>query len=123
MPMHWPYISVKILQKSRLSKVKRNEFFHYDIDIADCWVNVFFMYPVTATLLNFVKLFRTACEENIKQAEEEKKRAMREAEMQKEKEKEQENSTKKRMTELFDISQGIGLRPFWPSDPAGSHLA
>lgn len=38
------------------------------------------MYPVTATLLNFVKLFRTACEENIKQAEEEKKRAMREAE-------------------------------------------
>lgn len=32
--------------------------------------------------------------------------------MQKEKEKEQENSTKKRMTELFDISQGIGLRPF-----------
>lgn len=53
------------------------------------------MYPVTATLLNFVKLFQTACEENIKQAEEERKRAQKEAEMQKEKEKEQQNLTKK----------------------------
>ncbi|XP_057791936.1 formin-like protein 20 [Salvia miltiorrhiza] len=35
---------------------------------------------VTATLSNFVKLFQTACEENIKQAEADKKKAQKEAE-------------------------------------------
>lgn len=38
------------------------------------------MYPVTATLSNFVKMFQTACEENIKQAEADKKKAQKEAE-------------------------------------------
>ncbi|KAL1553460.1 formin-like protein 20 isoform X2 [Salvia divinorum] len=35
---------------------------------------------VTATLSNFVKLFQTACDENIKQAEADKKKAQKEAE-------------------------------------------
>lgn len=38
---------------------------------------------VTATLLNFVRLFRKAHEENLKQAELEKKKAAKEAEMEK----------------------------------------
>lgn len=38
---------------------------------------------VTATLSNFVKLFRKAHEENVKQAELEKKKAQKEAEMEK----------------------------------------
>ena len=38
---------------------------------------------VTATLLNFVRLFRKAHEENVKQAELEKKKAGKEAEMEK----------------------------------------
>ncbi|XVF09016.1 hypothetical protein REPUB_Repub07fG0054100 [Reevesia pubescens] len=40
---------------------------------------------VTATLLNFVRLFRKAHEENVKQAELEKKKATKEAEMEKSK--------------------------------------
>lgn len=40
---------------------------------------------VTATLLNFVRLFRKAHEENCKQAELEKKKAQKEAEMEKSK--------------------------------------
>ncbi|XP_048624870.1 formin-like protein 20 isoform X2 [Brassica napus] len=43
---------------------------------------------VTATLLNFIRLFKKAHEENIKQEELEKKKAAKEAEMEKEKEKE-----------------------------------
>jgi formin 2 len=43
---------------------------------------------VTATLLNFMKLFLKAHEENIKQAELEKKKAEKEAEMEKKAEKE-----------------------------------
>lgn len=39
------------------------------------------MYAVTATLLNFVRMFRKAHEENCKQAELEKKKAQKEAEM------------------------------------------
>lgn len=39
------------------------------------------IYAVTATLLNFVRLFRKAHEENLKQAELEKKKAQKEAEM------------------------------------------
>lgn len=38
---------------------------------------------VTATLLNFVRLFRKAHEENLKHAELEKKKAEKEAEMEK----------------------------------------
>ncbi|CAN1795681.1 Formin-like protein 20, partial [Linum perenne] len=38
---------------------------------------------VTATLLNFVKLFRKAHDENVKQAEQDKKKAEKEAEMEK----------------------------------------
>lgn len=38
---------------------------------------------VTATLLNFVRLFRKSHEENCKQAELEKKKAEKEAEMEK----------------------------------------
>lgn len=38
---------------------------------------------VTATLLNFVRLFRKAHEENCKQAELDKKKAEKEAEMEK----------------------------------------
>lgn len=38
---------------------------------------------VTATLLNFIRLFKKAHEENIKQAELEKKKAAKEAEMEK----------------------------------------
>lgn len=38
---------------------------------------------VTATLLNFIRLFRKAHEENCKQAELEKKKALKEAEMEK----------------------------------------
>lgn len=38
------------------------------------------MYPVTATLSNFVKMFQTAIDENIKQAEADKKKAQKEAE-------------------------------------------
>lgn len=38
------------------------------------------MYPVTATLSNFVKLFQTACDENNKQAEADRKKAQKEAE-------------------------------------------
>lgn len=41
------------------------------------------MNAVTATLSNFVKLFRKAHEENCKQAELEKKKADKEAEMEK----------------------------------------
>lgn len=41
------------------------------------------MIPVTATLLNFIRLFRKAHEENIKQAELEKKKAEKEAEAEK----------------------------------------
>ncbi|KAJ0235300.1 Formin-like protein [Hirschfeldia incana] len=43
---------------------------------------------VTATLLNFIRLFKKAHEENIKQEELEKKKAAKEAEMEKEKAKE-----------------------------------
>lgn len=39
------------------------------------------IYAVTATLLNFVRLFKKAHEENLKQAELEKKKAQKEAEM------------------------------------------
>ncbi|XP_010491393.2 PREDICTED: formin-like protein 20 isoform X2 [Camelina sativa] len=45
---------------------------------------------VTATLLNFIRLFKKAHEENIKQAELEKKKAAKEAEMEKAKAKEAE---------------------------------
>lgn len=38
---------------------------------------------VTATLLNFVRLFRKAHEENLKQAELEKKKAEKDAEVEK----------------------------------------
>jgi formin 2 len=38
---------------------------------------------VTATLLNFIRLFKKAHEENVKQAELEKKKALKEAEMEK----------------------------------------
>lgn len=41
------------------------------------------MIAVTATLLNFIRLFRKAHEENCKQAELEKKKAEKEAEMEK----------------------------------------
>lgn len=37
-------------------------------------------YAVAATLLNFVRMFQKAHEENIKQAEQEKKKAQKEAE-------------------------------------------
>lgn len=40
---------------------------------------------VTATLLNFIRLFKKAHEENIKQEELEKKKAVKDAEMEKEK--------------------------------------
>lgn len=42
------------------------------------------MYPVTATLLNFVRLFQKAHDENCKEAELEKKKAQKEAETKKE---------------------------------------
>ncbi|CAK9148029.1 unnamed protein product [Ilex paraguariensis] len=45
--------------------------------------NVAFIYAVIATLLNFVRLFRKAHEENCKQAELEKKKAQKEVEMEK----------------------------------------
>lgn len=41
------------------------------------------MDAVTATLLNFIRLFKKAHEENIKQEELEKKKAAKEAEMEK----------------------------------------
>lgn len=41
------------------------------------------MTAVTVTLINFVKLFRKAHEENVKQAELEKKKVEKEAEMEK----------------------------------------
>lgn len=44
---------------------------------------------VTATLLNFVRLFRKAHEENLKQAEQDKKKVQKEAEM--------ENAEKKQL--------------------------
>lgn len=37
------------------------------------------MYPVTATLLNFVRLFQKAHEDNLKQAELDKKKAQKDA--------------------------------------------
>lgn len=40
-------------------------------------------FAVTQTLLNFVRLFRKAHEENFKQAELEKKKAQKEVEMEK----------------------------------------
>ena len=40
-------------------------------------------FTVTATLLNFIRLFRKAHDENIKQAEADKKKAEKEAEMEK----------------------------------------
>lgn len=46
-------------------------------------LNPVLMNAVTATLSNFVKLFRKAHEENCKQAEMEKKKAEKEAEMEK----------------------------------------
>lgn len=42
------------------------------------WLTIF---TVIATLLNFVRMFRKAHEENCKQAELEKKKAQKEAEM------------------------------------------
>lgn len=53
---------------------------------------VFDIYAVTATLLNFVRMFRKAHEENVKLAELEKKKAEKEAEMEKAK-----GNTKKRV--------------------------
>lgn len=50
---------------------------------------------VTTTLLNFVRMFRKAHEENCKQAELEKKKAQKEAEMEKAK---GVNPTKKSIT-------------------------
>lgn len=41
------------------------------------------IYAVTATLLNFVRLFKKAHDENCKQAELEKKKAQKEIEMEK----------------------------------------
>ena len=40
-------------------------------------------YAVTVTLLNFIRLFRKAHEENFKQAELERKKAQKEVEMEK----------------------------------------
>ncbi|KAJ6882051.1 Formin-like protein 20 [Populus alba x Populus x berolinensis] len=59
MRMHLHCTSVRILPVAHLSKA------------------------VTATLLNFVRLFRKAHEENLKQAESERKKAEKEAEMEK----------------------------------------
>jgi hypothetical protein len=47
-----------------------------------------FLIAVTATILNFIRLFLKAHEENIKIAEMEKKKAEKEAEMEKKAEKE-----------------------------------
>ena len=49
------------------------------------------MIAVTATLLNFIRMFLKAHDENIKQAELEKKKAEKEAEMEKKAKKEAEN--------------------------------
>lgn len=54
--------------------------------MSDCVAYLFICinyYTVTVTLLNFVKLFRKAHEENCKQAEMEKKKAEKEAEVKK----------------------------------------
>lgn len=49
------------------------------------WLHLFvwLITAVTATLLNFVRLFRKAHEENVKQSELERKKAEKEAEMEK----------------------------------------
>ncbi|KAF2316069.1 hypothetical protein GH714_040864 [Hevea brasiliensis] len=58
--------------------------YHGRMRILICLVlNAVMINAVTATLLNFVRLFRKAHEENLKQAELEKKKAEKEAEMEK----------------------------------------
>lgn len=81
MQMHWLYILVKILHDALLSKVKY--FVHHSFYVLYSTFQILdqclIMYAVTATLLNFVRMFRKAHEENCKQAELEKKKAQKEA--------------------------------------------
>ena len=79
MPMHWLFILGKIQLVAHSSKVSFVEVFVKKIYYFSPLGYITSSFAVVSTLLNFVRMFVRAHDENCKQIELEKKRAQKEA--------------------------------------------